>query len=287
MSKKESDMDMDSKKPTRKLKFAPKARPPKIARPLVPKTEPVEEKDDAVVTKELMEKLKTAKNDSGLGRRNLRTKKEAQVSFGAINSVSSFNIPKFSSPGESSSVEKEKEYVEPWDYESNYPITLPLRPPYSGNPENLNKEEFGDASTSLIARGTELNAATQLGLTESRDDSEMFFFQLPSVLPYTGNTSEASSSSNNNSKNAKKGCKLNELPGGGYVGKMLVYKNGKVKMKWGDALYDVNPGSDCKFAQDVVAVNQKQFAVIGQLGKRVIVTPDVDSMMDSIDDLDI
>lgn len=37
----------------------------------------------------------------------------------------------------------------------------------------------------------------------------------------------------------KKGCSLEELPGG-YMGKMLVYKSGAVKLKLGDILYDVS-----------------------------------------------
>ncbi|CDP04592.1 unnamed protein product [Coffea canephora] len=32
------------------------------------------------------------------------------------------------------------------DYYTNYPVTLPLRRPYSGDPEHLDQEEFGDAS---------------------------------------------------------------------------------------------------------------------------------------------
>lgn len=35
------------------------------------------------------------------------------------------------------------------------------------------------------------------------------------------------------------GCKLRELPGG-LMGKMLVYKSGKVKMKLGDVHFDVS-----------------------------------------------
>ncbi|CDP20758.1 unnamed protein product [Coffea canephora] len=36
--------------------------------------------------------------------------------------------------------------TKPWDYYTNYPVTLPLRRPYSGDPEHLDQEEFGDAS---------------------------------------------------------------------------------------------------------------------------------------------
>ena len=38
---------------------------------------------------------------------------------------------------------------------------------------------------------------------------------------------------------SRRGSNLNELPKG-YLGKILVYKSGKVKMKIGDALFDVS-----------------------------------------------
>lgn len=41
------------------------------------------------------------------------------------------------------------------------------------------------------------------------------------------------------------------------------------------------------FAQDVVAINrsEKHCCVLGQLSKRAIVTPDVDSILESVNDL--
>lgn len=49
----------------------------------------------------------------------------------------------------------------------------------------------------------------------------------------------------------------------------------------------VSPGSDCIFAQDVMAINTaaKQCCAIGELGKRVVVTPNVDSLLNSVIDL--
>lgn len=46
-------------------------------------------------------------------------------------------------------------------------------------------------------------------------------------------------------------------------------------------------GSSCVFAQDVVTMNaaEKHCCVVGELTKRVILTPDVDSILDSIDQL--
>lgn len=49
----------------------------------------------------------------------------------------------------------------------------------------------------------------------------------------------------------------------------------------------VSPGSDCIFAQDVAAINlaERQCCVLGELGKRAVVSPDVDSLLDSVIDL--
>lgn len=45
-------------------------------------------------------------------------------------------------------------------------------------------------------------------------------------------------------------------------------------------LTQVSPGSKCEFAQDVVAMNtaQKDCCVLGELSKKVVVTPDLDSL---------
>ena len=49
----------------------------------------------------------------------------------------------------------------------------------------------------------------------------------------------------------------------------------------------VSPGSDCAFAEDVAALNptEKQCCVVGELGKRVVVTPDISSVLNSVIDL--
>nr|GEW57701.1 DNA-directed RNA polymerase III subunit RPC4 [Tanacetum cinerariifolium] len=64
--------------------------------------------------------------------------------------VSSFNFcpsaPKSEGSDAGTSVIGKKEYKEPWDYYKYYPTTLPIRRPYSGNPELLNEQEFKDDS---------------------------------------------------------------------------------------------------------------------------------------------
>lgn len=121
----------------------------------------------------------------------------------------------------------------------------------------------------------------------------MFFIQLPPTVPMAkrlttaaGNETTERSTSSNVLGSTEKSCSLDELPAG-LMGKMLVYRSGAVKLKLGDTLYDVSSGLDCVFAQDVVAVNrtEKHFCVVGELNKRAILTPDVDSVLESMSEL--
>ncbi|RYR45493.1 hypothetical protein Ahy_A07g031327 [Arachis hypogaea] len=110
--------------------------------------------------------------------------------------------------------------------------------------------------------------------------------QLPAALPAIkgsassgGQADSESSSKPQGSMKKVKPCKLNELPPG-FMGKMLVYKSGAIKLNLGDTLYDVSPGSNCTFAQDVAVMNtaEKHCCAIGEIRRRVIVTPDIDDM---------
>jgi DNA-directed RNA polymerase III subunit RPC4 len=70
----------------------------------------------------------------------------------------------------------------------------------------------------------------------------MFLFQLPKSLPLpkrTSSTSIVERQGKPTGKEVKEGCNLQQLPQG-YLGKMLVYKSGKIKMKLGDVMFDVS-----------------------------------------------
>lgn len=285
------------------LKFAPK-KPPKKPAKIVPKTEPVEEIKDEAIDKELLMKLKTSQITDPFGRRLKIEKKEeihTQVAFGQGNSSYARSFPTWHY---SAAPKAPKEYVDPWDYtHSNYPVTLPLRKPYSGDPEILDEEEFGESSASRAQ--DELTAAEELGLMDRSDTPQLLFFQLPSSLPLpnqaqsveqpnTGSEENAEPASINSMLTCEKtrpssltGSKVKDLPGG-FMGKILVYKSGKVKMKIGDALFDVSPGANCKFAQEVTAINtrENQCCALGEISKRAVVTPDVEYLLDSIDKME-
>ncbi|OIW03473.1 hypothetical protein TanjilG_14698 [Lupinus angustifolius] len=227
----------------------------------------------------------------------------SQIAFGDGGEASSFKSYGFAKGGSNingsqssaSNVVREKDYKEPWvrllqllSYNSS---CEEVRRPYAGNPETLDEEEFGEAAESRTYDENSSNPAMELGLLEENPEKSMFLIQLPASLPIFkgsagGEDANENSKPSKGSKNATKPCKLNELPSG-IMGKMLVYKSGKIKMKLGDTLYDVSPGMNCMFSQEAVAVNtaQKHCCTIGEIGNHVTVTPDIDAVLDQLTDL--
>lgn len=66
------------------------------------------------------------------------------------------------------------------------------------------------------------------------------------------------------------------LKKGAHVGKMRVYKSGKTVLHWGDSVdLAVREGMTCNFAQQVVMMNERDYVHLGNVGKTLIVTPDI------------
>ncbi|XP_057751318.1 uncharacterized protein LOC130969557 isoform X2 [Arachis stenosperma] len=179
-----------------------------------------------------------------------------------------------------------REHKEPWDYQhSYYPTSLPLRMPYSGDPEILDEEEFGEAAASVEYDENKINAAEELGLNEKSDQQKMILFKFPPVLPFekpTGSRKgkeKVGTSTASKEPGKKEGTPLEGLPTG-HVGKIMIYNSGAVKLKIGENLFDVSPGSNSQILQYAAVMNtkKKECCVLGQLGKNAVVTPDLDSL---------
>ncbi|PKA64848.1 hypothetical protein AXF42_Ash011450 [Apostasia shenzhenica] len=291
--KNKSGTGTGSNPPPRKMRFVPKPPPQKQGKLAL--KEELSVINDDVIDKELIAKVKSLKSQDVFGKLFKTDKKAspAEVSFGygsTSTSARSFGTPKECKSSKSDDItdpaSRHKEYVEPWDYNSYYPTTLPWRRPYSGDPEILDKLEFGEGGTGHIPIDeSRINAAHYLGLTEASNEPKLMFLQFPMRLPPVKPTEEVTGPSCKTADASKMATKLKDLPAG-FMGKLLVYKSGKVKMKLGDVLYDVTPGADHKFSEEVVAVNakEKQFCVLGELSRHAVVTPDVDSLLDASDD---
>ncbi|KAL3647056.1 hypothetical protein CASFOL_008024 [Castilleja foliolosa] len=291
------DLDPSAKKVPRKVKFVPKAPPKREQKPVLPKVEKEQNDIDVVQAEQLLRR-----HDEALRGKPKVERKVApvQVAFGYGGSSSTIKSYKSIKKNEDSYFEggayqtAGKEYKEPWDYYTSYPVTLPLRRPYSGNPELLDEEEFGEETQRSDHDENATNPAVELGLLDEDSENKMFFFQLPTNMPTVnlsanaeGNESDKiTNPSNGTAKGtgaSRKPCNLEALPAG-LMGKMLVYKSGAVKLKLGEMIYDVSSGLNCVFAQDVAVVNteEKHCCNVGELGKRVVITPDIDSMLDSM-----
>ncbi|KAH7572072.1 hypothetical protein JRO89_XS04G0197500 [Xanthoceras sorbifolium] len=121
---------------------------------------------------------------------------------------------------------------------------------------------------------------------EENPEPSMLFLQLPPSMPTKKRSATADDKEAIESSKPRGGARTIELPAG-FMGKMLVYRSGVVKLKLGDILYDVTAGLDSTFAQDVAAINtvEKNCCIVGELNKRAILTPDVDSVLHSLADL--
>ncbi|CAI0387479.1 unnamed protein product, partial [Linum tenue] len=235
------------------------------------------------------------------GRNKIEKKVQAsQVAFGfgGSSTLKSYGMPKLKSMGnrdQSSSFGgtatpglAQKEYEEPWDYYSYYPVTLPLRRPYSGNPATLDEQEFGGSGEQPTYDEDIPSPAEDLDLLEENVEPSMFFIQLPTMLPVTkrSSTTEGKEVKERSAPSGGAGCRLEELPPG-FMGKMLVYKSGAVKLKLGDTIYNVSVGMEGTFAQDVVAINtaEKQCCAVAEIDKRAILIPDVEAITNAMADL--
>ncbi|KAH9290502.1 hypothetical protein KI387_034619, partial [Taxus chinensis] len=155
---------------------------------------------------------------------------------------------------------RSKEYDEPMDYSSYYPMILPLRKPYSGKSELLDAEEFGEGTDNTFEEDT-IVAAQELGLWNESQEDKFLFLQLPGSLPLgrlpvfktenatnetssgandkTVNLSDDKAASNSGAQSTSNEQKsILEILPAGLMGKLLVYESGAVKLKLGDTLFD-------------------------------------------------
>ncbi|KAM1809794.1 hypothetical protein ACFX12_026649 [Malus domestica] len=289
---------MEPEPAPRKRRFIPKAAPRRVPKPEIKiEADHVTEESDAEKARELLKRF----SERSIHTRPKDEKKLAptQIAFGgaASTSVKVYGAQKGGSTSATdaaaSGMKVEKEYGSPWNQYSYYPVTLPLRPPYSGDPEIRNQEEFGDGSEESTYDENSTKPANDLDLLEENKATSMFFLQLPQYLPTmkrsaTADGPEATKSSRppGSAHNMQKFCALSDLPPG-HMGKMLVYRSGAIKLKLGDTLFDVSSGMKCGFAQDLVVTNEneKGFGIIGELNKRAIATPDIDSILECVDGL--
>ncbi|CAI5945294.1 unnamed protein product [Closterium sp. NIES-65] len=181
--------------------------------------------------------------------------------------------------------EKKAKKRDTMDYSRYYPTTLPLRPPNTGPPDILNEAEFGEEALSRPFNEAAVPPARELGLnppaaaaaaaSSSSLDDRMVFFQLPAALPVRRERAAELAPGEPGPLD-----ELSSLPEG-RIGKILVYDDGRVKMRLGDTLFDLQAGSPCIFHQELAAVNAASGMChfLGDVRQRAVVVPDIDSLL--------
>ncbi|KAJ1286574.1 hypothetical protein BS78_03G363200 [Paspalum vaginatum] len=279
------DMDADGSSKTsrpvrravKKLKFKPKVppqKPKKLTEPQQEEPKPIDE--------QLLKTLRTRQVDAK-GTPNTEDKHSTKNSPSTPPSTDVVSLS----------------LAQPGVHKKNQPtVQIPRSFPVPVNSgmfynEESDDDDDGDDNDSIELQETQLSSieceastrpAEELQLLHQEQDSKerMFLFQLPKSLPLPRQSSSVVERKGKASgKEVKEASNLQQLPQG-YLGKMLVYKSGKIKMKLGDVMFDVNPGAGSRMGQHVVALNtrEKHCCLLGEIEDRhVIVTPDVDSLL--------
>eukprot|EP00011_Vannellida_sp_DIVA3-517-6-12_P005930 CAMPEP_0114628042 /NCGR_PEP_ID=MMETSP0168-20121206/12612_1 /TAXON_ID=95228 ORGANISM="Vannella sp., Strain DIVA3 517/6/12" /NCGR_SAMPLE_ID=MMETSP0168 /ASSEMBLY_ACC=CAM_ASM_000044 /LENGTH=250 /DNA_ID=CAMNT_0001839403 /DNA_START=246 /DNA_END=995 /DNA_ORIENTATION=+ len=127
------------------------------------------------------------------------------------------------------------------------PVALPLKKP------ELNAPGENATDADVVQRGIEKNS--------------LFFMQLPR-MPFA-----------NESSTAEETAAVHAMPQR-LVGKLRVYKSGRVEMKVGDLVYDVTRGSETACLQQAVVIDPSQgdAVVLGNLTDRLLVSLNVDTL---------
>ncbi|XP_062207732.1 uncharacterized protein LOC133909351 isoform X2 [Phragmites australis] len=261
------------RRPT-KLKFKPKVPPQK---PKKLTTEKPQQEEPKPIDEELMKILRT-RQVAAKTSPNTKDERSTQNSPSAPPSAAAVSL----SPPQSG-VHKQNQSKAP-QIPKAFPVTVSPGMFYnekSDDDDDDDNVEFQETQPS----STECEASTrppeELNLLAQDSKERMFLFQLPKSLPLPRRSSVIERKGKITGKEVKEGSNLQQLPQG-YLGKMLVYKSGKIKMKIGDVMFDVNPGVESKMVQHAVALNtrERHCCLLGEIeNHHVIVTPDVDSLL--------
>ncbi|KAL4518265.1 hypothetical protein Ndes2526A_g01292 [Nannochloris sp. 'desiccata'] len=151
-----------------------------------------------------------------------------------------------------------------------------------------------------VGNGKKSGRTAAAAAASNVESAGLVLFQLPSVLPIpvphqsngggaiNGNFGADGAGPSTSTAAAAAAAKaaegrpasLAELPPG-KIGKLLVLRNGSVKMQIGEVLFDVSPGIPCQMLQEFAAVDpiSKTLTMLGEIEKRIVVTPNIDSLL--------
>lgn len=136
-------------------------------------------------------------------------------------------------------------------------------------------------------------------------EEELLYFQLPTVVPKfekpkediiqdvdmdenrvkTENDADAlpAPAKKSTLEEAMSNLELEEMPDG-QIGKLIVYKSGKMKMKFGNILLDVNQGMQSSFLENIMVVDHeseetKKAIELGHIVQKFVCAPNMDALL--------
>eukprot|EP01118_Nematostelium_gracile_P008898 TRINITY_DN2974_c0_g1_i1.p1 TRINITY_DN2974_c0_g1~~TRINITY_DN2974_c0_g1_i1.p1 ORF type:complete len:299 (-),score=62.93 TRINITY_DN2974_c0_g1_i1:139-1002(-) len=165
---------------------------------------------------------------------------------------------------------KSKKYLELDPYNVDHPTTLPF--------------------TEYTAVGAEYRRRRDPYLSSFIKEDELCLIQLPSLLPIEEKPKEKEKEKDPKKKVEVKSDdwasefenNLLNLPEG-QIGRVLIYKSGKVVWKIGDFEYELKPGTQANFLQQVIAFDQQAATCyeLGDLASRLICVPTIETLLQS------
>eukprot|EP00929_Paragymnodinium_shiwhaense_P112905 TRINITY_DN81168_c0_g1_i1.p1 TRINITY_DN81168_c0_g1~~TRINITY_DN81168_c0_g1_i1.p1 ORF type:complete len:437 (+),score=79.69 TRINITY_DN81168_c0_g1_i1:95-1405(+) len=134
----------------------------------------------------------------------------------------------------------------------------------------------------LLVDEANANAAKQIFLSQAGglQEEQMLLMQLPAILPELADPQEEVQRDKEDAATAGAGAAITRFPDG-KIGKLRVYKSGKVRMEIGGMEFCVDQGCDTFFQQELACVCPlaNELVSLGPIRKRVVLTPDFESML--------
>eukprot|EP01100_Stratorugosa_tubuloviscum_P001019 TRINITY_DN1229_c1_g1_i1.p1 TRINITY_DN1229_c1_g1~~TRINITY_DN1229_c1_g1_i1.p1 ORF type:complete len:509 (-),score=234.96 TRINITY_DN1229_c1_g1_i1:72-1598(-) len=169
------------------------------------------------------------------------------------------------------------------------PMSLPFEP----EADDENQDQSTIEALMQLKKKRDIKQAVQLFIQPSGEfvEDRLFFIQLPTHLPIEPPKKVQENNNNSNNKNTqailpdidRQFSKNIDHIAEGTIGKLVFLKSGKVKLRIGNAMFDISPGTQCGFPQEVALLDyeaeEPKFCSIGNLSHSILVTPDFCSLI--------
>ncbi|CAE7665897.1 rpc53, partial [Symbiodinium pilosum] len=125
-----------------------------------------------------------------------------------------------------------------------------------------------------------------LGPNKELLEDSYFLLQMPCVLPEMSKPEDELFREGEDAASAGAGATITRLPDG-KLGKLRVYKSGKVRMEVGGISFCVDQGCETFFQQDLALVCPLagEFFNLGRLNTRLVLTPDLDAILAQVPEM--